>query len=525
MADAGEVTVEVYNQVARLVPGEVKRLLATDLTYTPTNFVPGGPLGYRRRNKPVRLFHRDAKGDLWVPAGLVPLAVRKLEEAGCRVCVEYRYSLDERARPSDPVLNAARGTDWDFLAAVAREPRGVVEARGAADVVRLVALLCRLFPHARVMIALNVGLKQMLRLRRRLQRAGAGRVDVLGYYPWPQQGGRLLCSLAHLDASGKAKHHDFDVVVLPEALQALAPEHTYALTRLPHHRVYGSVPVGAALSGRARLKLQALVGPVIYRSPDPRGDPAEVVVHWCQPPWAPPAGDVTALERKRSAFWGNVSRNDYIAAVARAFSERDEKTLWGCGLLLADGGGITLTNRPAVTVLVESTEHARALLRRLPGWEVLDAAPTPPGARSAFTVQRCKLRPLDRVIVTALAAARLATLDADVLVRAGPECPLGQPELPGFPPRSVGPRRVVLVDVADDCDGLARAAVGRRLRDYAARGWASAGAPSSAVHDGLHGYSEERGADSTRRNGIAVSPARTDGRPGQLGRAWRGTTR
>src|SRR5262249_3206692 len=136
------------------------------------------------------------------------------------------------------------------------------------------------------------------------------------------------------------------------------------------------------------------------------------------------------------------------------------------------------------TVLVESTEHAHELLRRLPGWEALDAVPTPPGAGPASPVQRCKLRPLDRVVVTALAAARLATLDADVLVRAGPECPLGQPELPGFPPRSVGPRLVVLVDVADDGDGLARAAVCRRLRDYAARGWAPVGVPAWAAHDG-----------------------------------------
>jgi hypothetical protein len=205
-------------------------------------------------------------------------------------------------------------------------------------------------------------------------------------------------------------------------------------------------------------------------------------VHWCVPPYSEPAaGDVTALARKRFAFWNNATRNDFIATVARAFSEADEQALWACGLLLA-GGGITLTGRPAVTVLVESAEHARELLRRLPGWEVLDAVPKPPGGRPSFPIHPFKLRPLDRVIVTALAAARLEVVDTDLVLRAGPESPL---ELPGFPPRSVGPRRLVLlVDVADDGDGLARAAVGRRLRDYAGRGWASVGVPAWAAHDG-----------------------------------------
>jgi hypothetical protein len=52
------------------------------------------------------------------------------------------------------------------------------------------------------------------------------------------------------------------------------------------------------------------------------------------------------------------------------------------------------------------------------------------------------------------------------------------------------------VDVADDFDGMARASVGRRLRDYADRGWASAGAPTWAARDGGE-------ADSRRVRGAA----------------------
>jgi hypothetical protein len=295
MADVGEITVEVYNQVARVVPGEVERLLASELSFTASHFLPGRPLGYRRRNETARLFRRDAEGALWVPAGLVPLVAGKLEEAGCCVRIEHYYTLDERARPSDAVLKAATGPDRDFVVSVAGEPRGVIQARGPVEAARLVALVCRAFPDARIMIALNGSREKLRRLRRRLQQAGAGRVDVLAHYGWPWRDGRLLCSLADLGASGKARHRDFDVVILPEALQALAPEHSEALLRLHHHRVYGFLPVHAPVSGRARLQLQALVGPVIHRAPDPRGAPADVSVVWVVPPWVPPAGDVTAL--------------------------------------------------------------------------------------------------------------------------------------------------------------------------------------------------------------------------------------
>ena len=81
-----------------------------------------------------------------------------------------------------------------------------------------------------------------------------------------------------------------------------------------------------------------------------------------------------------------------------------------------------------------------------------------------------------------LAASRLKDLDADVLIVAGPEWPL---ELDGFPPRGPGPaRQALLVDAADDCDGIARAAVRRRLHAYAARGRPSVGIPAWARQDG-----------------------------------------
>src|SRR5262249_25207173 len=154
-----------------------------------------------------------------------------------------------------------------------------------------------------------------------------------------------------------------------------APGHAAGFEKLRCHRLYGLVPAGLPVGARARLALQATIGPMISKAPDPRGPRAAVTVHWCQPPWSPPAGDGTALERKRRAYWHNDKRNDHVAAAARAFGAGDLNQLWERGLLLRDADSIIAVpggGAPAVAVLVESVEHGRELLRRPPrphqGW-------------------------------------------------------------------------------------------------------------------------------------------------------------
>jgi hypothetical protein len=237
------------------------------------------------------------------------------------------------------------------------------------------------------------------------------------------------------------------------------------------------VLAGAALSARARLDLQALLGPFLSAPAGPRGVEPRVTVRWARPPWSPPLGELSPLERKRAAYWLNQPRNDFLATVVAALSAGDREALWGCGLLLADKDANLLGDGPAVTVLVESTEHGGELLRRLPGWDLVSEVP---GAASA--PNPWKLRPLDRTVLTYRAAVRRKRLDTDVLVVAGAEWPA---EVNGFPPRGPGAgREVVVIDLADDFDNNAKEATRRRLRDYAFRGWVSAGGPRWAAQDG-----------------------------------------
>jgi hypothetical protein len=77
-----------------------------------------------------------------------------------------------------------------------------------------------------------------------------------------------------------------------------------------------------------------------------------------------------ALGRKRALYWRNGPRNDFLAAVARAVVAGRRTTpprpvypeSW------------PMPRKPAVAVVVESPEHGRELLRRLPGWRLRAAA-------------------------------------------------------------------------------------------------------------------------------------------------------
>jgi len=165
---------------------------------------------------------------------------------------------------------------------------------------------------------------------------------------------------------------------------------------------------------------------------------------------------------------------DFVAAVASSFAVGTETALSSAGIVLPDGWGDWPGGRPSVTVLVESAEHGRELLGRLPGWGLLSAL-TPDEEFDPFEV-----RPLATKVITLVEASRLHVADTDVLVLAGPEPPF---ELKAFPPRSRG-GGVLVVDVADDFDEAARAAVRRRLESYEARAWQSAGTPAWALGGG-----------------------------------------
>jgi len=481
MATRPAATIEIGGVLARVVPASVESVIAQHLSYRLTTVEPAERGGYRKQARTKLLYKPDGDGGLLVPAGLGRLVAGELGRAGYHVAIEDRRRFDERAGPDGQLVRELHGPARALAEAVVQEPRGHIRLGTKQDIVAATAGLCRLFPRGRILIALPTR-KEVGSFLGQLRRLLGTRFDTADSYPFPWQSGRLVGSLHVVDCCNK---YDWDLVVLPDARAALGRRHQEVLWRLPWQRVYGFLlPGQRALSRRQQLQLQAAVGPVIFEAPDPRGDPAGVRVVWLPPPWAAPRDGLPALARKR-ALWHDGRRNELIADVASAVKSGDQVRIWECGLLFdaADRVAGTPTavsaaswaasscSSRAVTILAESAEHGRELLRRLPGWQLLDLVPSAAREPNAHPGSRLEVRPLDRKVVTFARAAKLVALDTDVLLRVdGQGWPL---ELAGFPPRrEQADRDVLLIDLADDFDRQAKDAALARRRDYDARGWA-----------------------------------------------------
>lgn len=168
------------------------------------------------------------------------------------------------------------------------------------------------------------------------------------------------------------------------------------------------------------------------------------------------------LTRKRQMIWRNRKRNRCLAAVAQAMVEGDLKALHGSGISLERSELPRGPRGRRVTVIVESTEHGRALQKLLPGWALLHDIPSVDDEETV-----AETTPVGR-IATLVYVHRYGVI-AHVLIRAtGGRCPL---HLAGFPlDLRVMRGTSLLIDLLDD--GLhGRQDLDARLRSYLRPWW------------------------------------------------------
>jgi hypothetical protein len=243
------------------------------LTCTEYEFEQGGPQGYRRVEREVSLATEDFRGRLVFPAGLLSRARAALEEGGFAVDVDDRRVFKKRSRADEEVIQAAGEDDRRLMEALAFEPLGQVEVRGFRDAVEKVALMRRLFPRARVVVA-AASRREVWKLWRALEeklKEGVGRL-----YSGTRKGGKrsLVSTYQHLQVAAP----EADVLVLCDAHRALGNVAVEAVAGSGIRWVYGLVSRSSKVDQRTSLHLEGLCGPVIYRADPPAATVRVVMV-------------------------------------------------------------------------------------------------------------------------------------------------------------------------------------------------------------------------------------------------------
>jgi hypothetical protein len=482
----------VRNWIATLRSSDISVLdyVRNCLTFPEIAFGTGGWRGYDFRRQHWCLWRAGSHGGLLIPAGLAETVREALLARHVRMRLVDRRRFDEHFAPNRGLAACKLPGEARLLDAAADSRGGLIEVPNENMAHAAVVSLCRLYPSARIAIAVDKRAPRE-RLMDRLEVCLFPRpVFTQGTWNW-QARGCMVCQSGRLKM---LRPEDIDIVILTDATIALAPTYCDGLRTLASRcMLFGLLPVEARLTRRELMTLVGHFGPKIVRCAQPRPGPDAVRVVWCDGVTSASVEAANTLERKRAAIWYNEARNNLIASIAQAVASpgADELTqqasLAGCRDVLA-----SLGNSRRTIILVETTEHARVLAARLPGWQVRHAQPGQvSGGWGGYTLdpERRSGVPLDKLIVTLAYAKPMSDLMADVLIRAdGTKWPLA---LPGFPPSTASRDRPALVlDIADSQDTEAATWTRRRRQAYRHCGWhcasatMSTGSPSPPATEG-----------------------------------------
>jgi hypothetical protein len=189
----------------------------------------------------------------------------------------------------------------------------------------------------------------------------------------------------------------------------------------------------------------------------------------------PLPADLDDLELKRRGIWRHDRRNRAVAAMARAIREGDRTRLQE--LCPAAWAALTNVQTPVVCVVTDNVEHALALHRRLPGWEI----------RTGLSLELRGLRKSDRrvllagrspcncwaepCIVTLAGMEQADIASVDVLIRADGGMDLPPIAREQLVQAQADRRLLLIVDVQDRHHPVLRRWSAKRRRAYDSRGW------------------------------------------------------
>jgi hypothetical protein len=429
-------------------------------------------------------FMYDDDGVLGILSGFVPRVSRDLVEAGYKLQVKDESDVNSPERSWD-AFNGADAHTLSLLRNLDREPRGQILISSRIDQIKAIVLINRFFRGRIAVVCENRS--EAYRITARLRSFIKGPIPIITKH--------FVASHTRLEV-GTVDCIDFyfrDVVIFARAAQVQGSRTLGNLyRRLKRQRIYGLTSDRERLSPRQHFFLEGLIGPVLGQLGGTRKRCREVALclaNWrCKDHEYGPFG----LAWKRDAIWHNAERNESVASIARALVDGVQQSLWEAGIFLESMSKTIAAGHPRkVAILVESPEHAKELIQRLPGWRIMTShgktssmTSDSPGLLSR-TGRADPIRELDRTIITIIEFRSLERLALDVLIRAdGTPWPLS---LPIISDRKQGEERgpLVMIDFHDSFDSVALEATRDRLKTYSDQGWKLMGNQGSFRHSRL----------------------------------------
>ena len=265
--------------------------------------------------------------------------------------------------------------------ALAASPRGLIVVRSADQMGRMVAMIGSLFPRAHMLVVAATW-KQVKSLTQRIERFSDRAVTLDLQQLWSMPLRTFVCTMATF---AECVSHDWDILIFADVESVIGKRSLESVAQMPGLMRYGFVPADQVMGPATRLRLEQVCGAEIYREPGPEAHRAEVTVVLAGVPGPASLGRHCDLHRKRT-LWHHAARNTAITRLAIALAAGERKTVKRLGLPTVDS--------PAVSLLVESTEHGKELLKGLPGWRLKHNTPNNKGA------QRLRTAAVNRAIVT-----------------------------------------------------------------------------------------------------------------------------
>ena len=406
-----------------------------------------------------------------------------LTKLGRRVIVLNKDPLlSERPRPNcyeqdwDRVYSQFqfRPGQEDCLRMLALHDMGVVDAVPAFGKMWLIAMLCALYPHAKIdVVTYRKDVADSIYQLLTKYIPAIGRVG----------GGRTSPALVTVYTAGSLQRArmDADILIADEVHELCTDKKMEFLTAYDYARMYAFTASRNTRTDNDWHRIEMVFGPTIYTMDYPTAEGlglvASVMVQWLEIPAAgedPIAGYEDPVAQKRHGIWRNDIRNQKIAQVSH--------DLKNSGL--------------QVLILVDTIDHALHLRRYLPDFELCYAEGSMDAQKEGYyrshglmqsgepemtTERREELRArferreLTGVIATGVWAVGVSFTGLDVLVRAnGGTSKTENIQLPGRVCRidaATGKQMGIVVDCMDRFNPTYENRSKTRRTAYAKQGW------------------------------------------------------